>query len=328
MLHTQAQYLAMVMSNETTTFKVALRVQAKRAPPSTPEEWDLALALVNAEIHKQVSMLVKDLLGPESIVDVDTILTNICQPKLCAEIEADITIDHVARFPTPLLDYYIVSAFRRWVAENKDAYKHVSKAKVTWLGPNRAATLVGWRVDGLSSRMSSHEVDVFDIETKSFLNKLVDNKNNTCDEVVVLNQFMDECSRLEIHTAILGTSRADSTVPYQSEAIRLFNDIKLHSFVQQLDSSDPFFEPAFRAQAYALNDADIRVGDVRSPGKNMVPAGSSNRQLDLLNTTTVAIVLAFSAVGVLVSGFIFVALKKRATNSDEVSGDDDTSGES
>jgi hypothetical protein len=304
----------MSMANETTTtFQVALRVEAKRAPPSTQDLWDLALDLANAEIHKQVSKVVKGLLGSGIIADVDTILVNICQPKLCAEVEAFITIRYDAtRFPTPVVDYLVVGALRLWVEENKNAYKHISEAQVTWLGPDRIATLVGWHVDGVSSTMSSGEAGVFDLEAKNFLNQLIVNSDNKCDKVVVLDQFIGKSLRLEIHTALLGTSKTNSIAAYQYETLRVLNNNEVHSFVQVLDSSDPFFEPAFRVQAFALDYANITERNKRLSPTASWSQRSSYLTLDFLDTTNIAIGLAFVAIGVLIAGSGFVAFKKRA----------------
>jgi len=68
-----------------TTFKVASRVQANDAngaPPSTPDEWEIGLAVANIEVHKQVAMHSVfnlrnlDLFGTQSTVDVGTSLAN------------------------------------------------------------------------------------------------------------------------------------------------------------------------------------------------------------------------------------------------------------
>jgi hypothetical protein len=170
--------------------------------------------------------------------------------------------------------------------------------------------------------MSSGEADVFDLEAKNFLNQVVVNTDSNCDKVVVLDQFIDESSRLEIHTALLGTSQTNSIAAYQDETLWLFNDNEVHSFVEVLDSSDPFFEPAFRIQAFALDYADITAGDKRLSPTASWSQGSSKLTLDFLNTTNVAIGLALMAIGVLIAGSVFVAFKKRDLIDNN---DDDTS---
>lgn len=313
-----------MMNETTTTFNVALRVQANRAPPSTLGEWEIALALANVEIQKQVSDVVRGLFQTESVVDVDTTLTVLCQQAtLCAEIEVEITIDNVASFPTLVVDYLVVGALRRWVTENEDVYEYMSDAKLTWLGPNRSATLIGWQVDGLSSKMSTEEAEVFNIEIKGFLNNLGVDTSRTCEKVIVLHQFVDGSSRLKIHTALLGTGDMDDSVTYQDEALQVFNDNTIHSFVQQLDSSDPFFEPAFRVQAFGLNYNDVSVGIERSPRK---PVDESNLGLNFFNTTIVGIGLALIAAGVILSGVAFVALKKNSTREGGEIDDEVTAG--
>lgn len=71
-----------------------------------------------------------------------------------------------------------------------------------------AKRFCNWHMDGsLSTALIMEEERIFCTEPKHFLLNAMHDADLTCDTVLFLsNQFTNEFSRLELHSALLGTS--------------------------------------------------------------------------------------------------------------------------
>ncbi|KAI2490070.1 hypothetical protein MHU86_24512 [Fragilaria crotonensis] len=212
---------------------IALRVQADRAPLVSNRDWETAIALANIEVYKRVNAVLVTFFGTTRDVKVDTTLTIECEPGLCVEIKTDVTL-----FPSlePVMERLVMGALRQAVYDMKREYGDLGLS-VAWLAPNISATLIGWHMDGLLSTVSSEEERIFCTEARNFLTNAILDVDHTCDTVLFLNQFTTEHSRLEIHSALLGTSARENTHSYRKMALQVFNNATSTGFLHQLSSS-------------------------------------------------------------------------------------------
>ena len=287
---------------------IALRVQADRAPLVSDREWEVAITLANVEVHKQVNAVLDTFFATPSIVQVDTKLTQKCEPDLCAEIKAEIVI--VPSLET-LKEQLVLGALRQTVYDKKPEYMSFG-FNVAWLAPSVSATLVGWHIDGLTSTASSEEERFFCFEARKFLINYIRNADHSCDNVVFLNQFMNGFSRLEVHTAFLGTSTSENTRPYRKKAIQALNNISSSGILQQLKSSPRMFESMRTLQAYALQNQDIiasRIPKASSPTNNR-DSTPYQRLPFTINTMHLGIALGVLAVAIQICAAIVIVVRK------------------
>lgn len=287
---------------------IALRVQADRAPLVSNRDWESAIALANIEVYKRVNAVLVTFFGTTRDVKVDTTLTIECEPGLCVEIKTDVTL-----FPSlePLMERLVMGALRQAVYDMKREYGDLGLS-VAWLAPNISATLIGWHMDGLLSTVSSEEERIFCTEARNFLTNAILDAEHTCDTVLFLNQFTTEHSRLEIHSALLGTSARDNTHSYRKMALQVFNNVTSTGFLHQLSSSPNLFESIHSLEAFALNDKDIiasRISPTPSPTYNRNPT-PHDRLPFTINTTHLGIALAMLAVAIQICAAVVVIVKK------------------
>ena len=300
-----------IMNNTTQSssiLTIALRVQADRAPLVNDREWKTAIAVANIEVYKQVNAVLETFVGTTSDVDVDTKLTLKCEPELCAEIKAVITIVPSLE---PLMERLVVGALRQAVYDKKREYAELG-FNVAWLAPNISATLIGWHLEGLLSTVSSEEERIFCSEARNFLTNAMLDDYHTCDVVVFLNQLTNGLSRLEIYSALLGTSANDNTNSFRKKALQVFNNVTSTGFLHHLSSSHHFFESIHRLEAFSLDDKDIiasRITPTPSPTYNRNPY-PHNRLPFTINTNHLGIALGMLAVAIQISAAVLIIVKK------------------
>lgn len=291
---------------------IALRVQAHRAPLVSDREWEVAIAMANIEVYKHVMAVLDTFFGMTSDVQVNTTttLTQKCEPKLCADIKADITIVPSLE---QLENQLVVGALRQAVYDKKREYMDLGFS-VAWLAPNITATLIGWHIDGLLSTASSKEELFFCSEAKKFLSNSIRDADHTCDAVVILNQFMKGISRLEVHSALLGTSANDNARPYRKKALEVFNNITSNGFLDQFRSSPPLFASMNALQAFALHGKDIvasRMPPTLSPTYNR-DSPPYNRLPYTINTKHLGIALGVLAVVIQICAAVVIVVIRKS----------------
>lgn len=311
------------------TFTVTLRVQADHDPPSNQDEWEVGLSLANLEVHKQVSAVLNNLFleTRTNVVRVNTHLINVCDPdSLCVEIETDITITLSLAMS---MEHLVVGSLRRWVHDNSNTYMAMSHARVTWLAPNVSSTLIGWHIERLASAtLTIDEERIFAMETKKFVTDSVKDGDRICDDVVLLNQFINDRSLLEIHASILGVSTNEDDLIFQKTVLESFNKDKSNTFLRQIDESLPSSTQISNIHAFALNDSNVgfyRSGPSIAPTTNYKKSSPSALPFTI-NTTNLAIALVMLATFIQISAGIMILIKKarqhRAHNDDVTSGID------
>jgi len=289
------------------SFKATLRVQANRPPPATDDEWDMMIEMVNEEIYTKSQQVLQDWLGLELASTNTTLMSKCLVKRLCADLQTELLFNSSM---VVLQESLVLGVLRHWLAQHKAGYSTLWEASIRWMAPNDIVTPIGWKLDNIHLPVADKLVKDFVDATQQILEPVY-------HDVVVWNQFINNESNLEIHTYLIGSTDWNDVMAIQNETLSTLNSAKI---LGQLTSSE-------HAIAFALHDTDF-VGLQRS-----LPEGPQRgyyqrptlRELDLMNTTHVAIGLVMLFLAIQIAGVIVVVVRRRKLTREAADkADDDT----